>query len=197
MPPARSHDEYTLSIRLAEIEPAIWRRIVVPGQLTLHRLHHILQVTMGWTHSHLHQFIVPGTNESTYYGEPSPEDDYFHKDDRLIRLAQIAPKKGAIFLYEYDFGDSWKHEITVEDIALTPKDEPPYPWCLDGRRACPPEDVGGVGGYQQFLEAWRDRSHPEHQEMRQWVGKHFKPELFSVQQVNAGLALFISLSSKS
>src|SRR5439155_11987993 len=93
MPPARSHDEYTLYIRLAEIEPAIWRRIVVPGQLTLHQLHHILQVTMGWTHSHLHQFIVPGTTESTYYGEPSPEDEYFHKDDRLVRLAHIAPKK--------------------------------------------------------------------------------------------------------
>src|SRR6266702_7120938 len=155
MPPVRSHNEYTLSIRLAEIEPAIWRRIVAPGQLTLHQLHHILQVTMGWTHSHLHQFSVPGANESTYYGEPSPEDDYFHKD------------------------------------------EPPYPWCLDGQRACPPEDVGGVSGYAHFLEAWRKRSHPEHQQMRQWVGKHFQPELFSVQQVNAGLALFISLSSKS
>jgi Plasmid pRiA4b ORF-3-like protein len=125
------------------------------------------------------------------------EDDYFHKDDRLVRLAHIAPKKGATFLYEYDFGDSWKHEITVEDISSTPKDEPPYPWCLDGQRACPPEDVGGVSGYAHFLEAWRKRSHPEHQQMRQWVGKHFRPELFSVQQVNAGLALFISLSSKS
>jgi Plasmid pRiA4b ORF-3-like protein len=72
MPAVRSHDEYTLYIRLAEIEPAIWRRIVVPGQLTLHHLHQVLQVTMGWTHSHLHQFIVPGANESTYYGEPSP-----------------------------------------------------------------------------------------------------------------------------
>ena len=105
MPPVRYNNEYTLFIRLAEIEPAIWRRIVAPGQLTLHQLHHILQVTMGWTHSHLHQFIVPGANESTYYGEPSPEDDYFHKDDRLVRLAHIAPKKGATFLYEYDFGD--------------------------------------------------------------------------------------------
>src|ERR1700676_4942371 len=82
MPPVRPHDEYKLYVCLAEIEPAIWRRIVVPGQMTLHQLHHILQVTMGWTHAHLHQFIVPGTNESTYYGEPSPEDDYFHKDDR-------------------------------------------------------------------------------------------------------------------
>ncbi|SRR5579883_476338 len=93
MPPVHSHDEYTLYIRLAEIEPVIWRRIVVPGQLTLHQLHYILQVTMGWTHSHLHQFVVPGTNESTYYGEPSPEDDYFHKDDRLVRLAKTAPRK--------------------------------------------------------------------------------------------------------
>jgi hypothetical protein len=76
-----------------------------------------------------------GTHESTYYGEPSPEDDYFHKDDRLVRMAQIAPKKGATFLYEYDFGDSWKHEITVEEISATPKDEPPYPWCLDGQKA--------------------------------------------------------------
>ncbi len=172
MPPVRYNNEYTLFIRLAEIEPAIWRRIVAPGQLTLHQLHHILQVTMGWTHSHLHQFIVQGANEST------------------------SPKKGATFLYEYDFGDSWKHEITVEDISPTTKDEPPYPWCLDGQRACPPEDVGGVSGYAHFLEAWRKRSHPEHQEMRQWVGKHFQPELFSVPQVNAALALFISLSNK-
>jgi len=196
VPPARAHLEYTLYIRLAEIEPPIWRRIVVPGNLTLHQLHQVLQVTMGWTHSHLHQFIVPGTQESIYYGEPSPEDDYFHKDDRRVRLADIAPKEGATFVYEYDFGDSWRHEITVERIKPTPKEELPYPWCLDGQRACPPEDVGGVSGYANFLEAWRDRSHPEHREMREWVGKHFKPEQFSVPQVNAALAFFISISSK-
>lgn len=196
MPPARAHLEYTLYIRLAEIEPPIWRRIVVPANLTLHQLHQVLQVTMGWTHSHLHQFIVPGTQESICYGEPSPEDDYFHKDDRRVRLADIAPKEGATFVYEYDFGDSWRHEITVERIKPTPKEELPYPWCLDGQRACPPEDVGGVSGYANFLEAWRDRSHPEHGQMREWVGKHFKPEQFSVPQVNAALAFFISIYSK-
>ena len=190
MPPVRNNNEYTLFIRLAEIEPAIWRRIVAPGQLTLHQLHHILQVTMGWTHSHLHQFSVPGANESTYYGEPSPEDDYFHKDDRLVRLAHIAPKKGATFLYEYDFGDSWRHEITVEDISPTSKDEPPYPWCLDGQRACPPEDVGGVSGYEHFLEAWRKRSHPEHQEMRQWVGMHCLTKIFLCRSLHLSLLGF-------
>ena len=86
MPPAHAHLEYTLSICLAEIEPPIWRRMVVPANLTLHQLHQVLQVTMGWTHSHLHQFIVPGTQESIYDGEPSPEDDYFHKDGRRVRL---------------------------------------------------------------------------------------------------------------
>ncbi len=115
-----------------------------------------------------------------------------------IRLADIAPEEGATFVYEYDFGDSWRHEITVERITPTPKEELPYPypWCLDGQRACPPEDVGGVSGYATFLEAWRDPSHPEHGETREWLGKHFKPELFSVPQVNAALALFISISSK-
>lgn len=197
MPPARAHLEYTLYIRLAEIEPPIWRRIVVPANLTLHELHQVVQVTMGWTHSHLHQFIVPDTPDSIYYGEPSPEDDYFHTDDRRVRLASIAPKEGATFVYEYDFGDSWRHEITVERITPTPQGELPYPWCLDGQRACPPEDVGGVSGYAHFLEAWRDRSHPEHRQMREWVGKHFKPELFSVPQVNAALAFFISIYRKS
>jgi len=196
MPLAHSSVAYTLSIRLVEIEPVIWRRITVPGQLTLHQLHQVVQVTMGWTYSHLHQFVVPDKNGNIYYGEPSPEDDYFHKDDRLVHLTFIAPNQGSTFLYEYDFGDSWKHEITVEDISPTPDDEPPYPWCLDGQRACPPEDVGGASGYQHFLEAWRDRSHREHQDMRHWVGKHFKPDLFSVQQVNAALALFIAFYSK-
>lgn len=196
MPRTHTFTAYTLYVRLVEIEPAIWRRIVVPGQLNLYQLHQVLQVTMGWTNSHLHQFIVSGKNENVYYGEPSPEDDYFPKDERMMHLAQFAPKQDAIFVYEYDFGDSWHHEITVENIATAPPDEPPYPWCLDGMRACPPEDVGGVSGYSHFLEAWRDRSHPEHHDMRQWVGKHFKPELFSVPQVNSALALFISLSSR-
>lgn len=167
----------------------------VPGHLTLHQLHYVFQVTMGWTNSHLHQFIVPGKNGSTYYGEPNPEDNYFHKDEQLVSLARIAPKKGATFVYEYDFGDSWQHKVAVEQIDPRLEDAPPYSWCLDGKRACPPEDVGGIVGYQEFVEAWRDRSHPDHLEMREWVGKHWKPELFSVQQANAGLALLISIFS--
>lgn len=183
---------YTLHVQLKGIDPPVWRRLIVPGELTLFQLHQVLQVTMGWYHSHLHQFIVEHpTKGLMYYGEPSPEDDYFHENEQRVRLAHIATAKDATLVYEYDFGDGWRHLITVEQIETMPQGEA-YPWCLDGQRACPPEDVGGIGGYANFLEAWRNRDHPEHHDMRRWVGKHFKPELFSVQQVNSALCLFIS-----
>ena len=150
---------------------------------------------MGWNHSHLYQFIVPDTKGSTCYGEPGSGEEYSLKDDQVVRLADIAPTKGASFLYEYDFGDNWKHEITVEKIAPGGFGDLPTPWCVDGARACPPEDVGGTSGYEDFLEAWRNPRHPKHQQMRQWVGEHFHPELFSLQQVNAALAFFISISA--
>ena len=175
---------YQLDIRLAYIEPPIWRRMVVPGQVTLFSLHRMLQVVMGWENYHLHQFIVG----NTYYGEPDPEYDDRMKDDRRVRLQKIAREEGASFIYEYDFGDDWRHVITVEEIEpLTPNSLAPR--CLDGARACPPEDCGGIGGYEHLLEALRDRRHPEHKELRAWVGAHFDPELFSLQAVNSALAV--------
>jgi hypothetical protein len=192
----KDYTAYTLDIRLAEIEPPIWRRIVVPGQLTLFQLHQVFQVVMGWYHSHLHQFVVEKNGTTVSYGEPSPEDDYYAKDERRVALAQIAPKQGATFQYEYDFGDSWQHLIRVEDIEPSTTDDYPYLWCLSGARAAPPEDVGGVSGYIRFLEAWRNRNDEEHRQMRQWVGKHYKPELFSVRQVNSALALWISMYTR-
>jgi hypothetical protein len=175
---------YQLDIRLAYIEPPIWRRMVVPGQVTLFSLHRMLQVVMGWENYHLHQFIVG----NTYYGEPDPEYDDRMKDDRRVRLQKIAREEGASFIYEYDFGDDWRHVITVEEIEpLTPNSLAPR--CLDGARACPPEDCGGIGGYEHLLEALRDRRHPEHKELRAWVGAHFDPELFSLQAINSALAI--------
>ena len=180
---------YQLHIQLAYIEPPIWRRIVVSGQITLFGLHQMLQVVIGWENSHLHQFIVG----KTYYGEPDPEYGDTMKDDRRVRLRTIAREEGASFIYEYDFGDGWRHVITVED--LQPLNEYMIvPRCLDGARACPPEDCGGIGGYTHLLEALRDRRHPEHKELRAWVGKHYDPELFSVQQVNSALGMLFSLT---
>ena len=182
---------YQLDIRLAYIEPPIWRRMVVPGQVTLFSLHRMLQVVMGWENYHLHQFIV-GT---THYGEPDPEDEYEMRDDRRVRLRGIAREEGASFIYEYDFGDGWRHAITVEDIQ--PLNESLLvPRCLDGARACPPEDCGGIGGYAHLLEALRDRRHPEHRELRAWVGKHYDPEVFSLPQVNSALALLSTSSGR-
>jgi len=174
---------YQLHIRLAYIEPPIWRRIVVSGQMTLFGLHRILQVVMGWENYHLHQFIVG----SARYGEPDPEYGDTMKDDRRARLRKIAREEGASFVYEYDFGDGWRHVITVEHILPLPHDMF-VPRGLAAARACPPEDCGGIGGYERLLEALRDRRHPDHKMLRAWAGAHFDPELFSLQAVNSALA---------
>lgn len=183
---------YQLDIRLIGIEPPIWRRILVSDHIPLAALHYLLQVVMGWEHSHLHLFQVGETR----YGEPDPEYDDEMKDERRVKLHTIARQKGASFIYEYDFGDGWRHQVTVEDIWLRTENAL-VPRCLDGKRACPPEDCGGIGGYQQLIEALRDRRHPEHRELRTWVGPHFDPELFSVQAVNSALAVLVGLGVTS
>jgi Plasmid pRiA4b ORF-3-like protein len=177
-------DVYQLHVRLAYIEPPIWRRIVVSGQISLFRLHRMLQVVMGWENYHLHQFIVGAIR----YGEPDPEYGLEMKDDRRVRLQKIAREKGTSFIYEYDFGDGWRHVITVERIEPWTQDMY-VPRCLDGARACPPEDCGGIGGYEHLLTALQDPRHPDHKEMRAWAGTHFNPELFSLQAVNSALAI--------
>src|ERR1700736_4295567 len=138
---------YQLHIQLAYIEPPIWRRIVVSGQIKLSDLDRMIQVVMGWENSHLHQFIVG----KTYYGEPDPEYGDRMKDERRVRLQAIAREKGASFIYEYDFGDGWRHVIKVEDFQ--PLNEYMIvPRCLDGARACPPKDCGGIG---DMLICWK------------------------------------------
>lgn len=180
---------YYLRIQLAEIEPPIWRSIVVPGQITLFRLHQILQVVMGWTFSHLHQFLI----DDVRYGEPDPEFDELIKQDQLTELRKVLSKKGMRFVYEYDFGDSWRHEIIIERIEPITPETYYILQCFDGERACPPEDCGGVSGYEQLCEALRDPHHPDHEELRMWAGKHYDPNLFSLQAVNSALDFMISL----
>jgi hypothetical protein len=110
-------------------------------------------------------------------------------DERQVTLSQIAPDVGSHFVYEYDFGDSWDHKLVVERI-ISPQKEAQYPLCMDGKRACPPEDVGGVGSYAEFLAAIRNRRHAEHAGWMEWVGGKFNPEAIDLQRANELLQIF-------
>jgi hypothetical protein len=173
---------YQLKVMLKRLRPPIWRRIQVTGDTNLFKLHRVLQVVMGWTDSHLYQFIVRGS----YYGMPHPDFGFDVRDEKRVALAAIASSLKAKFTYEYDFGDSWEHEILVEKM-LPPDQGVYYPICLTGKRACPPEDCGGVWGYAGFLEAIQDPDHPEHEDMLEWVGGSFDPEAFDLDTVNRAL----------
>jgi len=173
---------YQLKITLMDSKPPIWRRVLVAGDIPLSRLHRIIQAVMGWWDSHLHQFIVG----DIYYGVPDPDDWHEVKDERRAKLNQIAPSEKSRFIYEYDFGDDWLHSVQVEKI-LPPDPAQRLPICIKGKRACPPEDVGGVWGYDTFLEALKDPGHPEHDMYKEWIGDAFDPEAVDLDEINARL----------
>jgi hypothetical protein len=170
---------YRLKVTLRGSRPPIWRRLEVYADVTLFRLHQILQVVMGWTDSHLHQF----RRGSTYYGQPDPEFGMRRENERKVRLNDVLRKAKDRMIYEYDFGDGWEHDIVLEAIAST-GNASPQACVLAGKGACPPEDVGGIGGYYGFLDAIRNPRHPEHREMLDWCGGHFDPETFEIDEIN-------------
>jgi len=174
---------YQLKVTLKDARPPIWRRIQVIDDTTLAKLHRILQIVMGWSDYHLHDFTIYGAR----YSEPSPDDWEPVKDERRYKLKQLVPGEKSKFVYQYDFGDSWDHEILVEKTGLPREPGVKYPRCLTGKRACPPEDVGGVWGYREFLEAMRDPEHPEHDGYLEWAGSEFDPETFDLEEVNRAL----------
>lgn len=173
---------YQIKITLQDSKPPIWRRLLVIESVSLYKLHQIIQVAMGWTDSHLHQFIVG----EEYYGVPGSEDWRPVLDERRYHLNQIAPSENSKFVYEYDFGDSWDHVILVEKIQPS-ESGMKYPFCIKGKQACPPEDVGGVWGYLEFLEAINNSAHKEHDNYVKWIGEKFDPAKFDVDKVNQAL----------
>ncbi len=175
---------YQIKITLDHTHPPIWRRILAPANTTLLKLHDILQIVMGWEDYHLHMFTINGT----IYSNPA-NDEYGQmdtEDEGSYKLSQVITQKGQKFKYEYDFGDSWHHTLLVEKI-LPSQAGVHYPLCLAGKHACPPEDVGGVWGYMNFLEAIRDPSHPDHETYLEWAGEDFDPELFHLEEINTNL----------
>ena len=174
---------YQLKTVLQYSQPPIWRRIQVLSDTSLEILHRILQVAMGWSNSHLHQFEVGDLT----YGSPDPNfPDFDVIDEKDVVLSEVVSRPSQKFVYQYDFGDDWTHLITLEKI-LAPEDGTTYPLCLAGRRACPPEDSGGMFAYSDFLEAITDSEHPEHIHLLSWVGGRFDPEAFNRAEVNRTL----------
>lgn len=176
---------YQLKVVLLGSKPPIWRLLQVPGDANLGWLHAVLQVAMGWTNSHLHHFLTSDGR----YTDPSFDDDLSDgdepdRDETKARLRQIAPEEGAQFGYEYDFGDSWEHEISVVKILPAGDGATTTALCLDGKRACPPDDCGGIGGYAELLKALKNPKHPEHASMKEWLGRPFDPEAFNLPMTN-------------
>jgi len=167
-------------ITLLDTKPAIWRRIQVPdGPLAM--LHECIQAAFGWWNYHLHQFVIDGVQ----FGPSFPDDFDFGlemEDEGQVLISDLLPKSGkrTRWWYEYDFGDDWRHEVLFEGYPPLEKGQK-YPVCLDGARACPPEDVGGPWGYAEYLEAMADPKHEQHDDFMEWRGP-FDPEAFDARK---------------
>ena len=177
---------HQLKISLSGVSrPPVWRRVLVPADVTLGDLHEVIQVAMGWDDYHMHLFSVGGQN----YGSPDPE--LGHASDRNVLLSQVLSGPGDRLGYTYDFGDDWEHDILLEETRTAVPEES-YPSCVAGKGACPPEDCGGAWGYAELKEILATPSHEGHQDMLEWLGldagKDFDPKEFSVADVNARLS---------
>ncbi len=170
-----------IKIILKDIKPSIWRRVLVKDDITFYQFHRIIQTVMGWEGYHLYGFDVYGEQ----IGEKDDEwEDLFEiKNASSIKLSNYRFEPKTKFIYVYDFGDDWVHEILVEKVLQVEKGVK-CPVCIKGKRNCPPEDVGGPWGYEEFLEAISDPEHPEHEDTLEWVGEGFDPEYFDLATTN-------------
>jgi len=178
---------YQLKITLMESRPKIWRRILVEEDIFLSNLHKVIQTSMGWTNSHLHQFI----KDETFYTERMPDDDLWDEmnniDYKGLKLNELLRIVKNTIIYEYDFGDGWLHEILLEKF-LKPNEAIKYPICTGGAMKCPPEDVGGIRGYLEMLKVMRNPNNEEYESYINWLGGDFDYKEFNVNKVNKLLA---------
>ncbi|WP_193199181.1 plasmid pRiA4b ORF-3 family protein [Nostoc sp. MG11] len=200
MPDSEQLVIYQLHIFILGISPMIWRRIKIRSDSTIADLHYIIQIVMGWTDSHLHRFVIHGKD----YGIAQIGGMWFSDDPKVVKLSDFGWRMRERFLYEYDFGDNWQHQIRVEAI-LTPKSNCVYPVCIDGKRACPPEDCGGVWEFMAQKQEYSVRyiasrlseiveegdipgNIEEIYELRQWL----MVEHFDRQKVNQRLQQYVA-----
>ena len=179
-----------LKVTLDDVEPKVLRRIEVPADIKINRLHLILQAALGWTNSHLYEIRV----KDVRYGVPDPEWPESMRDARKAKLIDVL--EGAKSLhYLYDFGDGWEHTVKVE--ALTAREpDVAYPRLIEASGRCPPEDVGGPWGYGDLIEALQDPNSQRHAEMREWVGDDYDPHKFDAESLEADVAALAKRWSK-
>lgn len=181
---------YQIQIALKDSKPKIWRRILIPSDLLLWDFHKVIQTTMGWTNSHLHQFIKDGI----FYQVKYPHDDMWEEMDNVdykkkkIRISDLLIAEKDKIIYEYDFGDGWNHDIILEKI-LPFDNKIKHPICLTGKMNCPPEDSGGIYGYYDMLKVLKQPDHEEYENYLEWLGEEFDPEYFDIESVNSLLKI--------
>lgn len=181
----KSENAIQFKVALKYIRPPIWRRVVLPDNFTLAQLHEVIQVTMGWYNCHLHSFNIGGIDYTD--SQASEMGGMGMEDEEDVFLSQVITRPKQKFVYQYDFGDSWDHEIVVEKI-LPIDPQARYPLCLDGARACPPEDCGGFPGYLCILEALKaPKKTQEQKERLEWMEDEYDPEKFDLEVVNQQL----------
>ena len=175
---------YQLKVTLVGTKPPIWRRILVPSNIQLNELHMVLQRAMGWENYHLHQFVAGGITYGIHDDEFGMDMEV--EDEKKCKLHEILRSEKKAITYEYDFGDSWVHKVVLEKILPYDKDQQ-LPRCIAGKRACPPEDCGGVWGYEEMLDLLQHPEDPEYEERMEWLGGEFDPDGFNVAEVNLEL----------
>lgn len=187
------NDIIQLKITLSWTKPPIWRQVLVEKQTTFFELHNIIQIVMGWENYHLYEFNfknyrigIPDEEFDDFsFGKPRPK--FLDAED--VTLDSMIKDVKEKFVYEYDFGDSWRHDIIVENF-LHRENGLTYPTCLDGKLNCPPEDCGGIPGFYELLEIIGNKRHRERKEMLEWLGGSYDPEYFDKAEVNEKLKNF-------
>lgn len=183
--PTDIRTDLEIRISLLDATPEIWRKFIVSSDVALPELHDLVQIVMGWDNCHLHAF----TKDQITYGEPDPDfDDESTTNELGVRIGSLLTEIGRSLVYEYDFGDGWTHELRLEEIR---KSSGRRALCLDGARACPPEDVGGIFGYVEFLQALGDSTHAQHSDYTTWIGFDFDSEHFSTEKVNEDIDEYV------
>lgn len=185
-PEANQIEAIRIKVILDKTNPQIWRELLVPKDITFYKLHHTIQIAMGWKNSHLFEFKIEGYRIGEIFDNLEELDDSHIINAKETTLVSLVDNEGEQFKYEYDFGDGWDHTIILEKYeSLEPKQQLPY--CISGALKCPPEDCGGIPGFYDFLSVISDKHHPEHRATKAWAGGKFDPAEFDVIKINKQL----------